>query len=251
MESKHTESIPKIIHYCWFGHEEKSKFILNCIDTWEKKLPNYLIMEWNEVNFPVDYNDYVIQAYKNKKYAFVSDVARLYALSHYGGIYFDTDIEARNSMDPYLMEEEIIMAFESDKVVMTGFFAAKKESLFIKKWLETYDSLKFVNKDGTFDVTPNTFRVSNMLEKEGLCLNGQLQTLDNGITVYPKEIFGAYDVDNSAYVITSDTVVIHHCRNSWRPLNYKVKNYIKRSLAKLLGVKIYKMLRVLVKKGVV
>lgn len=248
MGTKTTKEIPRIIHYCWFGRGEKSKFVLKCIDTWKKVLPEYKIIEWNEDNFPMDYNNYIKEAYKSKKYAFVSDVVRLYALSKYGGIYFDTDIEVRKSMDPYLKSREVIMAFESNEVVMTGFFAAKKESPFIKKWFESYNSIKFLKEDGTFDVTPNTFRVSEMLKKEGLCQNGQLQSLDSGITVYPKEIFGAYDVDNSAYVTTSDTVIIHHCKGSWMPLKYKIKDFSRRALAKTIGIEKYNRLRIKIKK---
>lgn len=240
-------SIPKIIHYCWFGHGKKTRFILKCMCTWQKVLPDYQIMEWNEDNFPVEYNDYVSEAYKSKKYAFVSDVARLYALSQFGGIYFDIDIEARKSLDLYLEEAEVIMAFESNKVIMTGFFAARQDSKFIKEWLAEYRDIRFLQGDGTFDVTPNTFRISNILEKQGLILNGKKQILKNSVNVYPKEIFGGYDVDNSAYITTADTVMIHHCKNSWRPFKYKVTDFLKRTLAKILGVETYRKIRMRVK----
>ena len=85
--------IPKIIHYCWFGKGKKSELIEKCIASWKKYLPDYKIIEWNESNFDINSNIYCKEAYENKKYAFVSDYVRLYAVYNYGGIYFDTDLE--------------------------------------------------------------------------------------------------------------------------------------------------------------
>ena len=87
--------IPKIIHYCWFGESEKSALHIKCIESWKKYLPDYEIKEWNESNFDVNTVAYVKQAYDAKKYAFVSDYARLYALYNFGGIYFDLDVEVK------------------------------------------------------------------------------------------------------------------------------------------------------------
>ena len=91
--------IPKIIHYCWFGKNPKNNLILRCIESWKKFCPNYKFVEWNESNFDVNSNLYTKQAYENKKWAFVSDYVRLYALYNYGGIYLDTDCEILQSLD--------------------------------------------------------------------------------------------------------------------------------------------------------
>ena len=48
---------------------------------------------WNESNFDVNIIPYVKEAYKAKRYAFVSDYVRYWALYNYGGVYFDTDVE--------------------------------------------------------------------------------------------------------------------------------------------------------------
>ena len=89
--------IPKIIHYCWFGESEKSALHIKCIEAWKKYLPDYEIKELNESNFDVNTVSYVKQAYDAKKYAFVSDYARLYALNNFGGIYFDLDVEVKKN----------------------------------------------------------------------------------------------------------------------------------------------------------
>ena len=239
--------IPKKIHYCWFGGNPLPKSARKYIKTWKKYFPDYEIIEWNEDNFSINYNDYVNQAYMNKKYAFVADVARLYALKQQGGIYFDTDIEILRRPDNFFQNGEVIMAFESNRIIMTGFFAAKKDNKFIADWLNSYDSMKFLNDDGSFDETPNTFRVSSLLKQYGMIENGEKQELSNGVIIYPKEIFGAYDVDNSGYVINKDTVLVHHCKNSWMPLSYKVKDVPKRLLAKCIGVERVKKVRKIIK----
>ena len=41
-------SIPKIIHYCWFGKKEKPKIVKKCINSWKEHLNDYEIIEWNE-----------------------------------------------------------------------------------------------------------------------------------------------------------------------------------------------------------
>ena len=51
--------IPKKIHYIWFGKGEKNDRIKHCIESWEKYLPDYEIIEWNEDNFDVNYNTFI------------------------------------------------------------------------------------------------------------------------------------------------------------------------------------------------
>ena len=80
--------IPKVIHYCWFGGNPLPKSAQKCIASWRKYLPDYEIKEWNESNFDVNIIPYTAEAYKAKKYAFVSDYARFWILYKYGGLYF-------------------------------------------------------------------------------------------------------------------------------------------------------------------
>ena len=84
--------IPKIVHYCWFGRNPLPPLAQTCIASWRKFLPDYDIREWNEDNFDVNSIPYTAEAYRQKKYAFVSDYARFWILYHHGGLYFDTDM---------------------------------------------------------------------------------------------------------------------------------------------------------------
>lgn len=94
--------IPKIIHYCWFGGAEKPNLIKHCISSWKKRLPDYEIKEWNEHNFDVNMAPLCREAYAAKKWAFVADYCRIYALATEGGIYLDTDIIILKPFDDIL-----------------------------------------------------------------------------------------------------------------------------------------------------
>lgn len=44
--------IEKKIHYIWFGGEKPEK-VKRCIESWEKNLKGYKIIEWNESNLDI------------------------------------------------------------------------------------------------------------------------------------------------------------------------------------------------------
>lgn len=71
----------------------------------EKYCPDYKIIEWNESNFDLNEVPYVKEAYQSKKWAFITDYVRLYALDTIGGIYMDTDVEVLKNLDEFLNQE--------------------------------------------------------------------------------------------------------------------------------------------------
>ena len=94
--------IPKVIHYCWFGGNPLPEEAKRCIESWKKYCPDYKIIEWNENNYDVNSNEYMKAAYKEKKWAFVSDYARIDVVYKCGGIYMDTDVELVKELDTFL-----------------------------------------------------------------------------------------------------------------------------------------------------
>ena len=96
--------IPKTIHYCWFGKKPLPPLAKKCIVSWKKFFPDYEIIEWNEDNFDVNQIPYTAEAYKHKKYAFVSDYARFKILYEHGGLYFDTDVEIIKPMNDIISQ---------------------------------------------------------------------------------------------------------------------------------------------------
>ena len=94
--------IPKIIHYCWFGKGLMPKSQKDCIKGWQKLMPDYKIMRWDESTFDLDKYPLAKYACEVKKYALASDVCRYNVLAQYGGIYLDTDVEVFKRFDEFL-----------------------------------------------------------------------------------------------------------------------------------------------------
>lgn len=136
--------IPKIIHYCWFGKGEKPEQVIKYITLWKQKNPDYDIKEWNESNFDYQQWKFCREAYQVKKFAFVSDVCRLYALLTEGGIYLETDIEMIKNFDPFLSDKSFV-GEERNHTIGSGCIGAEKGTSWVKDFLETYNTREFIN----------------------------------------------------------------------------------------------------------
>lgn len=232
------ENIPKVIHYAWFGRGKKSETIKKCIESWRNILPDYKIIEWNEDNFDINKYKYVKEAYESKKYAYVSDVLRLYVLYNYGGIYMDTDVEVVKSLDCFL-ENEGFSGFESDKRIPTGIMAAKKNNRWIYEQLKVYDNITFLDENGKMNLTTNVEYITQLsLKIHGYIPNGKKQILKYGFVIYPFEYFCAKSLEDGNVKITKNTYTIHHFAGSWVPLKSKINRKIYRILLKIFGIKI-------------
>ena len=230
--------IPKIIHYCWFGRGEKPELAVKCIESWKKYLPEYEMKEWNEDNFDISQNQYVREAYENRKFAFVTDYVRLYAIYTEGGIYMDTDVEVVGSFDKFL-HHHAFSGFETDGNVPTGMMAAEKGSVWAKELLDQYQDRVFVQSDGSFDMTTNTTVITNYMLRKGLILNNQYQDFPGLCTMYPADFFCPKDHRTGKIRCTKNTVCIHHFAGSW--LNHSfwadLRHNIKTILVKICGEK--------------
>ena len=145
--------IPKVIHYCWFGHNTLPELAVKCIESWKKYLPDYEIKEWNEDNFDVNVIPYTEQAYKAKKYAFVSDYARFWILYHFGGVYFDTDVEVIKPMGEFIAQGPFMGCEngigEGGLRVAPGLgIGIEAGSSLYKEILDKYATFSFYNSDG-------------------------------------------------------------------------------------------------------
>lgn len=160
--------IPKKIHYVWVGDQPKPELVLKCIQSWKEQLPDYEIIEWGNDAVSLIDNQYIHEAFANKKWAFVSDVIRLYALYEYGGIYLDTDVEVRASFDEFLKHDfftghEIHNGIYAP--IVTAVMGARPGSKIIGDLLNIYHDRTFIIND-QFDMQPNTVKVTKYFEKE-------------------------------------------------------------------------------------
>ena len=236
--------IPKVIHYCWFGGNPLPPLAEKCIASWKKYLPDYEIKEWNESNFDVNVIPYTEQAYKAKKYAFVSDYARFWILYKYGGIYFDTDVEVIRPMDDIIAAGPF-MGCENNGSDMSYAHVAPGLGLGVnpglglgvnpglglyKEMLDFYATLSFRRKDGSLDKTTIVTYTTNILCKHGLKNSSEVQSVA-GVNIYPVDYMCPQDYVTGEINITDRTVSIHHYSGSWKTPKDKLKSRI----ASLLG----------------
>jgi len=206
--------IPKLIHYCWFGGNPLPPLALRCIESWQRFCPDYEIKEWNESNFDINLSAYTKEAYESKMWAFVSDYVRLWALVNYGGIYLDADCELIKPIDVFL-DLEAVSGFESDKQIPTAIMGCQKGHPLFVELLERYASRRFVNEDGSLDLTTNVTDITAACLSHGLVLNGQKQTIC-GFTLFPREYFCPMDWGtHKMAAFTDNTYAIHHFAGSW------------------------------------
>ena len=207
-------SIPKIIHYCWFGGKPKPKLAEKCIRSWKKYCPDYEIIEWNENNFDVAAAPlYVRQAYETGRWAFVTDYVRLKAMVEMGGIYMDTDVEVIKPLDPYLKHKGFA-GFEHPQRIQTGLLACEKGFPLFQEFIAYYDTAAFFRNDGSQNTTTNVQVLTRLCEKYGLRLDGSRQTVQD-FEVYPTEYFCPVDFDTEKLCKSKNTVVIHWFAASW------------------------------------
>lgn len=225
--------IPKTIHYCWFGRNPLPPLAIKCIASWEKYLPDYEIKEWNEDNFDVNIIPYTQEAYEAKKYAFVSDYARFWILYHYGGIYFDTDVEVIKPLDD-IINKGAFMGLESDLNCNPGLGLGCNSNLIqYKKILDLYKTLHFKCADGSLNLKTIVEYTSELLLHDGLKNKSTIQKVGD-IYIYPAEYFCPINLTTRRMYITNNTRTIHHYMASWNTPSTldKIKTAIRRYIPK-------------------
>jgi mannosyltransferase OCH1-like enzyme len=234
--------IPKIIHYCWFGRNPLPKSAQKCIASWRKYLPEYEIKEWNEDNFDVNMIQYTKDAYAAKKYAFVSDYARFWILYHYGGVYFDTDVEVIRPMDD-IIEKGAFMGLESYSHDGEGMIAVNpglgmasgKDNIVYSVFLDEYRGMSFYDANKGINRYTMIPMVSRYFVDSGLeGINDRIEAI-SGINIYPTDYFNPYDSKTGDLSITRNTRTIHWYSASWLSWTERKLLLIKRRVRSLLS----------------
>ncbi|MBR4228714.1 MAG: glycosyl transferase [Bacteroidales bacterium] len=234
--------IPKRIHYCWFGRGPMPELALKCIESWHKYMPDYEYKLWNEDNFDINSVPYVKEAYESKKYAFVTDYVRLYALYTEGGIYMDTDVEVLKPYDD-LLDLCGFTGYEGSKYLppVTGTMASEAGNSWVKEQLDAYDGIHFLLEDGTMDTTTNTTRISDIMKRGGFVQNGKKQVYKD-MHIFPVEYFCPRQTTGE-YFLTENTYCDHHFMGSWE--GKKRNNILKRVFGQNNLTRLIKLKRLL------
>ena len=221
--TKLERKIPKVIHYCWFGGKPLPPLAKKCIASWKKYCPDYRIVQWNEDSFDLERCDFIKEAYAEKRWAFVSDAARLFVIYEHGGVYLDTDVELKASLDALAGENEFFFGIEKQTNIRkqteaarvnTGLgFGAAAGCEAVGAMLEEYTGIHF-NSSGVDDVTPCPTKNSHALERYGFDYKDKLYRFGGGV-IYPSEYMCPKEHMTGLTHFSDKTVSIHHYGESW------------------------------------
>ena len=218
----------KYIHYCWFGGKPLSKLTRKCIKSWEKYLPDYKIIRWDESNVNFEECPFLKEAYENKKWAFVADYVRTKAIYNMGGIYFDTDMMVIKPID-FLLKEETFLGIEDSYMVNSAVWGTTKpKTFFSKKMLDFYQSQEHFDKNNLFKMSIPRI-MTRILNENGLdhTSNG-IQHLNHNITIYPREYFYPLSFDFNDNLFIKKTCMVHYFDASWFGKKEKFKVILNR-----------------------
>ncbi len=216
--------IPKTIHYCWFGGKPKPPLVTKCIESWKKTCPDFEIKEWNEDNFSVDNFPFTKRMYREKKWAFVADYARLHIINQYGGFYLDTDMLLLQSLSP-LVNKQCVLGEESEGVINVAMMGAKTHHPFIAACKKFYDQ------------DPQELTTIPRVVSETYATYED----KDSVTIYPPKAFYPYDVAHiSEYYgqpLGPEVIGVHLWDYSWgHPLLRFLNKYpAYHSCKKILG----------------
>ncbi len=229
--------IPKVIHYCWFGRNPLPKMAVKCIASWMKFLPDYEIKEWNEDNFDVNIIPYTKDAYADGKYAFVSDYARFWILYHYGGVYFDTDVEVIKPMDDIIARGPFMgMEIPGDdcKIAPGLGLAVEARNPIYEAILEGFAKLDYYLPGGLRNPYTMIPMVTDIMKSKGLNGIDSIQDVE-GIFIYAPDYFNPLDDATGRLRKTENTRTIHWFMKSWMPRQEPAIIWLKRVLRRFLG----------------
>lgn len=219
--------IPNTIHYCWFGNAEPSDKMKKCMKSWRKYCPGFEVKLWNENNFNVSMNAYTKYCFENKKWAFLSDYVRLYAIYSNGGVYFDTDVELIKPIDK-LLENKAFFGFETTDTVNTGLgFGAERGSEFVKSMMRVYE-------DSSVELGACPTLNTKALASYGLKPDGTYQSI-YGALILPVEYMNPYENNTGRLNVTNNTISIHWYAKSWMSRGVRVRSALTKPFHRLLG----------------
>jgi mannosyltransferase OCH1-like enzyme len=207
-------SIPKIIHYCWFGPKAIPELELKCMESWKKFFPDYKFMFWNEKTFDINETSFIQQAYEAKHYAFVSDYVRTKVLYEYGGLYLDTDVEILQSFETVLNKGISFLGFENRSRIGTAIMGFTAKHQLMNEFIGYYLKNDFKNSKGEINITANVEILTNLLIRKGLISNGSNQIINN-IEVFSREYFYPKKISVTEFRLTTKTIAVHKFSCSW------------------------------------
>ena len=233
--------IPKIIHYCWFGSGEVPQLAKDCIASWHVYMPDWEYKLWTEDNFDINSVPYTKEAYEAKKYAFVSDYVRLWALEREGGVYLDVDFEVYKSFGD-LLGYHAFAGIEGSKhqPVMMGVCASEPHGEWVTEMLEAYKNRSFI-VNGMPDFTTNVQFITSIMVANGFQQDGSEQDYKD-LHVLPVDYFSPRQTTGE-YIRTANTYCEHKGLASWSNHTKGWKFWLLRVFGQRNSVRLIKLKR--------
>lgn len=220
--------IPKIIHYCWISGDSFPEKIQQCYDSWKRFLPDYEIVVWDYEKAHAIGSRWVDQAIRTKKYAFVADYIRFYALYHYGGIYLDSDVEVLKPFDN-LLSLKYFIGKEKDSRggIEAAIIGAEKGLPWIKVCLDYYKHRRFVNIFGELQTIELPLIMRQNLSKRYVLLDCESlydwKWRTDVVCLFPADWFSPKSWMTLEIVPTGNSYCIHHFSSSWKSVTMSYK----------------------------
>jgi mannosyltransferase OCH1-like enzyme len=200
--------IPRRIFYCWFGDMPKPPQILECLGSWKKYMPTWEIVEINENNFPLSEYSFAQEAYNRKRYAFVTDVARLWCLEKYGGVYMDSDVLVTKPLDRFL-EHSAFTGHETNNLTVTAVMGSVANHSWVNLLLSYYNGKEYSEHTNTNIISQIN---KTLLEREN---EYGYKYLKDGVVIYPVSHFCSFDHQKLEIVPHTDAYAYHLFLGSW------------------------------------
>lgn len=228
--------IPKKIHYCWFGRNPLPELFIECKKKIEELCPGYEIKEWNEDTFDVNSVRFVKEAYEAKKFAFVADYVRMYALYTEGGVYIETDAMLKKGIDELLNTRAFVGL--GDETVTLVIFGCEKGHPVPAEMLNYYNEQSFIKKDGSYNMTTINIVMNDILVKQyGMTREQEIQYLADGITIYPTKYFYT-DWSSGRMKVSPESYAIHYSAASWQDEKTRVRKKCIARCSAIFGTKV-------------
>ena len=230
--------IPKIIHYIWFGGNPLPPKVVYCMESWKKYLPDYEFRLWNEESFDVNSVQFTKEAYEHKKWAFVSDYVRLYALYNYGGWYLDTDVEILKPLSD-LEGHKIVLGLD-DCGYLSVVMGSEPGNPFWEKMLNHYHEMSFLLPDGSLNQTVNNTYLQDNLKDLGYVIENKLQTIGDDIIIYPDDWLHVCSLTSGKIHMTCNSHAIHWHTLLWVNKSTRIIRFLRmKIIVPLIGAENY------------
>lgn len=228
-------AIPKILHFCWFGGGNLPHKAMESIEKWKEKMPDYEIVRWDESNYDVNFCCFSRDAYRARRWAFVSDCARFKILYEHGGVYMDVGSNLVQSIDPLVKRGPFSGREWETKFVAPGLaLCAETGNPLIKATLDSYEMMGFENSWEFMSQHTVNNMFAKVLYPLGYTNEEDAIWEGAGFTVYPSEFF-CPKLTFGGFKTTKNTYATHMGSASWSPRYEQRRIFIINTLAPVTG----------------